>query len=94
MAILEEPRHAAEVDAAVRAAVSAVVRRRHADRAAVRDDDRLIDDLGFDSLDLAQVVAQLEIDLGVDPFRAMSVGSVRTVGQLCAAYHHVRPPHT
>ena len=53
----------------------------------VRPDHALVEDLGLRSLDLAQIVVKLEIELGVDPFaRLVPVTSVRTVGDLCGAY--------
>jgi len=49
---------------------------------------RLVDDLGLDSLDLAQTVVLLERSLGVDPFRqeVMEQPSLRTVGDLISIY--------
>ncbi len=48
---------------------------------------RLIDELGFRSLDLAHVVAALERRLRVDPFlRHVSITRIATVGDLCDAY--------
>lgn len=48
----------------------------------------LVDDLGLDSLDLAQTVVLLERSLGVDPFRqeVMEQPSLRTVGDLISIY--------
>jgi len=48
----------------------------------------LVDDLGLDSLDLAQTVVLLERSLGVDPFRqeAIEQPSLRTVGDLISIY--------
>jgi hypothetical protein len=44
-------------------------------------------DLGLRSLDLAQLVATLEIELRADPFaRLVPITSVRTVGDVCDAY--------
>jgi acyl carrier protein len=45
-------------------------------------------DLGLSSLDLARAVATLEFELNADPFDRVPITSVRTVGDLCAAYHH------
>ena len=43
--------------------------------------------LGLGSLDLAQLVAQLEADLDADPFRELvAITDVRTVGDLAGAY--------
>jgi acyl carrier protein len=51
------------------------------------DSDNLAADLGFSSLDLAQLVAQLEQRLGEDPFAELvPITSVRTVADLVDAY--------
>jgi len=48
---------------------------------------KLVDGLGFSSLDLARIVAILEIKLEVDPFASLvPITSVRTVGDLHEAY--------
>ena len=53
----------------------------------IRPDQLLVDDLGLRSLDLARIIAKLEMKLGVDPFAELvSVTSIRTPGDLCAAY--------
>lgn len=46
----------------------------------------LTDDLGFDSLGLAQLVATLELDLGFDPFETEPFAGVRTVTDLIQTY--------
>jgi acyl carrier protein len=57
------------------------------DRAAVAPGDVLVDDLGFESLDLALAVAELEARLEVDPFATdATIGAVRTVGDFIAVY--------
>jgi hypothetical protein len=44
-------------------------------------------DLGLRSLDLAQLVATLELELHADPFaQLVPITSVRTVGDVCEAY--------
>ena len=44
-------------------------------------------DLGFVSIDLARIIATLEFKLRVDPFISkVPITSIRTVGDLCAAY--------
>jgi acyl carrier protein len=54
-------------------------------------DRRLVDDVGFKSLDLARIVAHLEHRLGLDPFsRLVPITRVRTVGDLQAAYRQAR----
>jgi acyl carrier protein len=54
---------------------------------AIERRQRLVDDLGLTSLDLAHVIAALERLLKADPFlRLVSITSIRTVGDLCNAY--------
>ncbi len=45
-------------------------------------------DLGFTSLDVAQLIATLEMELGVDPFSQgqVAIGEVHTVGRLHEVY--------
>jgi acyl carrier protein len=56
---------------------------------APKDEDRLFDSIGLDSLDLAQVVVALEQQLGVDPFRKSGT-AIRTFGDLVRAYQSER----
>jgi acyl carrier protein len=50
------------------------------------DQDALFDGgLGFDSLDMATIVAELDLALRIDPFAA-STPTFRTVGDLIALY--------
>ena len=67
--------------------VGGVVREKSAGSSPSSADQTLVDDLGLRSLDLARIIAKLELKLGVDPFAEMvAVTSIRTVGDLCAAY--------
>lgn len=76
-----------DVEAAVLAVLAEIARTRKADRAAVRATDALVGDLGFESLDLALAVAELEARLGVDPFATdATIAGVRTVGDFVAVY--------
>lgn len=54
----------------------------------LQNSQKLVDDIGFKSLDLARILAILELKLGVDPFTSnlVAITDVRTVGDLCAAY--------
>ncbi len=52
----------------------------------ITPDHVIVDDLGLDSLDFAQLVAVLEDRLGVDPFAVTAITSVRTVADLVGAY--------
>lgn len=55
----------------------------------VKDTDALVDDLGFGSLEIAQVIANLEHELGVDPFEETPITEIRTAGDLVRAYEKV-----
>ena len=50
-------------------------------------------DLGFESLDLALLVARLEVATGLDPFAEdVAITSIRTVGDVVSAYRHMGGP--
>lgn len=54
---------------------------------AVEETTELVGDLGLQSLDIAQLVAMLEVKLGSDPFaNGATLESVSTVGDLCKLY--------
>jgi acyl carrier protein len=53
----------------------------------LRDDLRLTKDLGFSSLDIAQLIALLELELEVDPFsQGFSISDIGTIGSLSNVY--------
>ena len=47
---------------------------------------KLVDTLGLKSMDIAQIVLELEDELEADPFQEIPITSVRTVGDLINAY--------
>jgi acyl carrier protein len=69
----------------VLATILGIAQRRDPALTAIRRDQALAA-LGFDSLDLAQLVAMLETETGLDPFATQTIGSVVTVGDLCDLY--------
>jgi len=76
-----------ELEAVIREKIRAVLEERGGAVPAIRGADTLNGALGFSSLDLAIVVAELESTLGVDPFlRIVPITSVRTVEDLVEAY--------
>lgn len=76
----------------VRAVVYEVVRQVAADEGItlqqLSDSSSLVEEVGLRSLHVARLLAILEVRLGVDPFASGEIGmtSIRTVGDLCAAY--------
>jgi acyl carrier protein len=54
---------------------------------AITDTSEIVRDLGFTSLDVAELIAVLEMELDVDPFsNGVSLMDVRTYGDFCAVY--------
>jgi acyl carrier protein len=77
----------AAIEPTVIAVLADIARVHRPDLSQLSAETRLVDDLEFDSLDLAQAVAELESRTGIDPFaRHVTIGSVRTVGDFVAAY--------
>ncbi|NLF06718.1 MAG: acyl carrier protein [Pirellulaceae bacterium] len=71
----------------VLAVVLDVVQDKSPEVEAVRPEQSLVEDLGLGSLDLARIIAKLEMKLSVDPFAELvAVTSIRTPGDLIAAY--------
>ena len=53
----------------------------------ISEDYALGDDLGLTSMDLAILVANLELELGVEPFlEDFVITDIRTLGDLCQAF--------
>ena len=56
-------------------------------------ESNLVSDLGFESLDLAEIVALLELHFGFDPFTdQIAITDVHTVQDLCDAYSSYEIP--
>lgn len=54
----------------------------------VLKESKIVDDLGLRSLDIAQLIAMLEIELDKEPFSEgkADLADIITVGDLCKAY--------
>lgn len=54
----------------------------------VQDDNSVVDDLGFSSLDVATLTAMFETEFGVNPFREnlAALTEIRTVRDVCDLY--------
>lgn len=76
-----------DLEQSIHDVVQQVVEQRGGEIVAITNQQRLAGDLGLRSLDLAQLVALLEIRTGADPFAThVAITDVRTVGDLCDAY--------
>jgi acyl carrier protein len=72
---------------AICARVLEIVQRKSPDLREIRLEARLLDELGLESLDIAELIATLELELGIDPFASrIPISRVRTVGDICDAY--------
>ena len=83
----------AQIEAIVHGRIRAVLAERAGEVARLSGTDKLSATLGLSSLDLAFLVAELEAELGVDPFaKLVSITSVRSVGDLVRAYQQALFP--
>jgi acyl carrier protein len=77
----------ADISKAIRDQVGLLLDEKDLPARDLGSDDRLNADLGLTSLDLASLVASLEINLKADPFQELvPITSIRTIGDLEAAY--------
>ena len=77
----------AQIESIVHDKIRAVLAERVGEVGSLSGADKLSATLGLSSLDLAFLVAELEAELGVDPFaKLVSITSVRSVGDLVQAY--------
>ena len=72
------------IETLVKERVLALVRLRRPSAPAVTADQELRGDLGLDSLDLAQLGAEIETALAAPIFDDVAVGAILTVGDLTA----------
>jgi acyl carrier protein len=77
-----------EVKTAVVDVIRAVAAERGLTLPELKDDTEIVDELGFSSLTVAALIANLEERLGVDPFQSddVMITDIRTIGDLCRAY--------
>ena len=67
--------------------IAKVAEEKKLDLEKVLKTQKLVGDIGFKSIDLARIIAILEIKLDVDPFsKLVPITSIQTVGDLCNAY--------
>jgi acyl carrier protein len=85
--MLNHPPNLAEISKAVRDQVGLLLGEKDLPVKEIGSEDRLNADLGLTSLDLATLVAALEMTLKADPFQELvPITSVRTIGDLELAY--------
>jgi len=83
----------AKIESVVHSKIRAVLEDRLGESPTIRGIDKLNATLGLSSLDLAVIVAELEIELGTDPFaKLVPITSVRSVDDLVDAYRKALLP--
>lgn len=83
----------AQLETLVLAKVRTVLEERSGEVHAIKGADRLNATLGLSSLDLALIVAELDVEVRANPFAELvSITSVRSVNDLVGAYRKVLFP--
>jgi acyl carrier protein len=77
---------ARRIAVAISGAIADVMAERGLDATRIAPEATLSDTLGLTSMDLAQIVLNLEDELEIDPFQTIPITSIRTVGDLIGAY--------
>lgn len=76
-----------DIHATVQAVILSIAREKSPDLHVVSDAQGLVEELGLKSLDLARLIAILDLQLNVEPFaERVAITSIRTVGDLYRAY--------
>lgn len=72
----------------VYATIAAVLNEAGKEGVELDDDAVLVDELGLASLQIARILAVLEVKLGINPFDdpAVSITDIRTVGDLATVF--------
>ncbi len=82
-----------QIESTVHDRIRAILADRNGEISHLSGTEKLSATLGLSSLDLAFLVAELESELGVDPFaKLVSITSIRTVGDLVRAYQQALFP--
>jgi acyl carrier protein len=84
--MLETTLNRDRVEKMVESTIASVMAARGLDPGGISPPAKLSETLGLRSMDLAQIVLTLEDDLNTDPFQAIPITSIRTVGDLTQAY--------
>jgi acyl carrier protein len=75
-----------DLENTIRRVTLEIARRKVPQLADVQMEHSLVEWLGLGSMDLAELIAILEMELGVDPFATTSISRIRTVGDIYEAY--------
>jgi acyl carrier protein len=82
-----KPRTPEQIEVTVHETIRAILQERFGKVRTLVGTEKLNATLGLSSLDLAFLVAELEVELGVDPFaKSVSITSIKSVDDLVRAY--------
>ena len=82
-----------QLEALVLGKIRTMLEERSGEVHVIKGTDGLNATLGLDSLDLALIVAELDVEVGADPFaKLLSITSVRSVNDLVGAYRRALFP--
>ncbi|MCC5622299.1 hypothetical protein [Nostoc sp. CHAB 5715] len=85
--MLKQPEAMPNLEQIIHETVLQIVQQQSSTISEIKNDQKLNTELSFSSLDLAQLVAVLELKLEADPFaKLVPITSIRTVGDLYNAY--------
>ena len=78
-----------DIEAKVKEVLLEIQQRNEYPGVALAADVKVVNGLGFTSLDVAELVAVLEMEIGFDPFSSsVSIMDVQTIGDLIRVYEN------
>jgi acyl carrier protein len=82
-----------EIETMINSTIVDILRQKNVVIESVDPTSKLIEDLGFSSLDLAELVAVIHLKCGLDPFATrVAVTSIQSVSELYEAYSYSDNP--
>lgn len=77
-----------EINNVIERVIRSIAEQRKLSLPPLKDDTEIVDELGFTSWAVAALIANLEDELGVDPFQEedVMITDIRTIGDLRDAY--------
>jgi acyl carrier protein len=79
-----------EINAVIERLIGTIAEQRKLSLPPLKADTEIVDELGFTSWAVAALIANLEDELGVDPFQdeEVTITDIRTIGDLCEVYEN------
>jgi acyl carrier protein len=79
-----------EINEVIERVIRTIAEQRKLTLPPLKPHTEIVDELGFTSWAVAALIANLEDELGVDPFQdeEVSITDIRTIGDLCEVYEN------